>query len=163
MWHHSTTLSRLIWLCKWRSHSPYVTTAKLDAYRSCGSGCVFILTHDIAWCGHVMPRDKIKTYLLPTDTRLGKWAHFNLSHHCAKFEARRFCGIRYDVFILSRNITWSHDQRDMWLGTWRPFTPKSQQYYNAKFEAYRSCRSADITLLCHQHHVTTWSKEHVIW
>ena len=58
---------------------------------------------------------------------------------CDLFDAYRSCGKGDIVFlILSREITWPHDQIDMWFGKSKSL---SQSHHCAMFDGYRSCRS----------------------
>ena len=70
--------------------------------------------------------------------------------HSAKIRAYRYfvsAKRRYNVFILSRDITWAHDQRVMWLWK-RELLSQSQNCAN--FDAYKTCGSRDIMFLfCH--------------
>ena len=62
---------------------------------------------------------------------------------------------RYNIFDLSPDITFLHDQRDMWLGEWKPLT---LSHHSTKFPVQRSCGSRDKTFrICHMttcNHVT---------
>ena len=60
---------------------------------------------------------------------------------------------KYNLFILTLDLTWPHNQRDLWLRKWEPF---NLSYQYAKFGDYKSCGSGDITILLCQ--VT--SREH---
>ena len=52
------------------------------------------------------------------------------------------------ISVLSRDITWLHDEIEIWLGMWKPLT---LSYYCVKLDAYKPCGSADLTfLLCHE-------------
>ena len=61
---------------------------------------------------------------------------------------------RCSTFILSRNITWLHDQKFMWLGK----LPMSQVWYLQVLWKWRY--SAFFVM---RHHKITWSKGHVTW
>ena len=48
---------------------------------------------------------------------------------------------------MSRDITWAHDQKDMWLSKWESLNLRQ---HCTKFDAFRSCRSGNKTFLfCH--------------
>ena len=54
---------------------------------------------------------------------------------------------RYNVFILSRYISWPYYQMNLWLGKWEPISLSPQC---GKFEVCRSCGRGDIRFLfCH--------------
>ena len=68
----------------------------------------------------------------------------NLSHYCTKSDAYTRC---INV-ILPHDITWSHDQRDIWLLQLEALTSSDQP---TKFTTCRSCEGRDKTvfyLLC---------------
>ena len=76
-------------------------------------------------------------------------------HNC--FEFRGW----HNVFILSRNLRWSLEQRDMWLSK-RELHNLS--HHCVKLHAYRFQGSWDITFcFVTWHHMTTWSRVNVIW
>ena len=51
---------------------------------------------------------------------------------------------RNNTFILSSNVTWPHDQRDMWLGKWEPLNLSP---HPTKSGVSRSYGNADKTFL----------------
>ena len=79
------------------------------------------------------------------DQRGMKLGKRTLIHHCAKCDVYRKCMWKcgYNA-ILSHNITWPRDQRDMWLGKWEPHTLSHQPINTG---AYRLSGNRDIKFL----------------
>lgn len=66
---------------------------------------------------------------------------------------------RYNVFVLSHDIAWPHEQKDVQLCEANPLNLSP---HCAKFDACRPCGSWDITsLFGHVISHSTWSNEHV--
>ena len=63
--------------------------------------------------------------------------------------------------MLSLDIMWPHDKKDMWLGKWEPL---SLSHYCVNYDAYRSCGNGDISFyFVTTYHGTTQSKQYVAW
>ena len=135
-----------MWLGKWepRNLSPLATG--FGVYRS-----EDITFHLVAWHQVTILCKKYVTY---------EGVLLNLSHHCTQFDG--WCLVlwkcRYNVSILSRQITLSHDQREMWLGRWERF---NLSHHCAKFVAYGSCGREICFYFVGWYNITTWSKGHM--
>ena len=158
-----------MWLGKWEPLSLSSECAKFDHHRSCGSEDVywFLVTRphgphnerkrDLVNGSLYVTRFLLCDVKWPHDLRnmwLFKWEPLALRLMLWSWRLYVLWDWRCSTFILSRSITWLHDQKFMWLGK----LPMSQVWYLQVLWKWRY--SAFFVM---RHHKITWSKGHVTW
>ena len=90
---------RYLWLGKWESLTLSHHSVKVDCYRCYGRGNITLLFCNMTSSNHMIKR-----------TWLVEWELLKISHHTANLRLRGLVECRYNIFILSRYITWPHGQ-----------------------------------------------------